>query len=294
MAPPDRLRTVTREGLTLDVRDTGPVDGPPVLLLHGFPQDGTAYDDVAPLLAAAGHRVLVPDQRGYSPGARPAELRAYVLRRLVDDVVAVLDAAGVERAHVVGHDWGGTVAWAVASRRAPRVSALTVLSTPHPAAMRDALWRGQARRSAYILGFQLPRRPERRLLADDGARLRQMLGGSGLDAAHADRYVRRMSEPALPGGPGRMTWGALTAALAWYRALRVRDGFGAGRVRVPTTFLHGTADPFFAPAAVEATGRYVVGPYRSVALDAGHWLPETRADDVAAAVLATPSADASA
>lgn len=279
MGVPHRITTAGRDGLRLDVRDTGPLDGDAVVLLHGFPQDGTAYDDVAALLAAAGRRVLVPDQRGYAPGARPTDLRAYALRELVDDVVAVLDAAGVDRAHVVGHDWGGTVAWAVASRRAERVTGLTVLSTPHPAAMRGALWRGQAVRSAYMLGFQLPRWPEHRLLADDGARLRRLLERSGLDPSHVDRYVHRMVEP-----------GALTAALAWYRALRVRDGLGAGRVRVPTTYVHGTDDPFFAPAAVVATARYVVGPMRSVPLVAGHWLPETRADDVAEAVLATPSA----
>jgi pimeloyl-ACP methyl ester carboxylesterase len=270
---------VVRDGLVFDVQDTGPPDGDAVVLLHGFPQDGTAYDDVAARLAAAGRRVLVPDQRGYSPGARPTDLRAYVLRGLVEDVVAVLDAAGVERAHVVGHDWGGTVAWAVAGRRAERVSALTVLSTPHPSAMRDALWRGQGRRSAYMLGFQLPRWPEHRLLADDGARLHRLLERSGLDAVHAERYVRRMSEP-----------GALTAALAWYRALRLRGGTGAGRSRVPTTFVHGVDDPFFAPAAVVATTRYVAGPFRAVPLVAGHWLPETRADDVAEAVLTSPSA----
>lgn len=279
MGAPQRIDAAGRDGLVLTVRDTGPLDGDAVVLLHGFPQDGTAYDEVAARLAAAGRRVLVPDQRGYSPGARPDALRAYRLRELVDDVVAVLDAAGVERAHVVGHDWGGTVAWAVASRRAERVSALTVLSTPHPAAMGDALWRGQAARSAYILGLQLPRWPEHRFLADGGARLRRLLERTGLDAAHVDRYVLRMREP-----------GALTAALAWYRALRVRDGFGAGRVRLPTTYLHGDGDPFFAPAAAVATARYVLGPFRSVPLVAGHWLPETRTDDVVEAVLAPPSA----
>lgn len=124
-----------------------------------------------------------------------------------------------------------------------------------------------------------PRWPEHRFLADGGARLRRLLERTGLDAAHVDRYVGRRREP-----------GALTAALAWYRALRVRDGFGAGRVRVPTTYLHGDGDPFFAPAAAVATARYVLGPFRSVPLVAGNWLPETRADDVVEAVLAPPSA----
>ncbi|MBD7918521.1 alpha/beta fold hydrolase [Cellulomonas sp. Sa3CUA2] len=264
----------TRNGLRFDVRDAGPAAGPAAVLLHGFPQDGSAYDAVVPLLTQAGVRVLVPDQRGYSPGARPPGRRAYAVPELVDDVVALLDAAGVDEAHVVGHDWGGAVAWAVAARRPRRVASLTVLGTPHPAAMRAGLLRGQALRSWYVGAFQVPGLPERALLADGGARLRDALVRSGLAPHRAAQYAARMSEP-----------GALTAALAWYRALGVPRSGSTGRVRVPTTYVSARRDPFFAPASVEATAHHVDAAFTRVDLDADHWLPEHRPADVAAAVL---------
>lgn len=265
-----------RDGLTFDVRDSGPQDGPVVVLLHGFPQTASSFDRVTPLLVDAGLRVLAPDQRGYSPRARPAGRRAYVLRTLVDDVVALLDAAEVPAAHVVGHDWGGAVAWTVASRRPGRTLSLTALSTPHPAAMREAMRHGdQLRRSSYMAFYQLPWLPERRLLADGGAPIRRALVGSGLPADRADEDVRRLLEP-----------GALTAALAWYRAIGVGGSFGAGRVHVPTTHLYGRDDPFFSPDAHLTTSGWVRAPFRSTAIDAGHWLPDTHPAEVADAVLA--------
>ncbi|QCB92642.1 alpha/beta fold hydrolase [Cellulomonas shaoxiangyii] len=269
----------TRDGLRFDVRDHPPADpghdAPVAVLLHGFPQDASAYDAVVPLLTRAGVRVLVPDQRGYSPGARPPGRRPYAVPELVADVVALLDAAGVDEAHVVGHDWGGAVAWAVAARVPDRTASLTALGTPHPAAMRAGLLRGsQAVRSSYVGFFQLPGVPERLLLADGGARLRRSLTTAGLEPDRAERYVARMREP-----------GALTAALAWYRALPVPSGGGTARVEVPTTYVAARRDPFFAPASVAATARHVDGPYLRVDLDADHWLPEHRPADVAAAVL---------
>ena len=131
LRPPGDLRP----GVRLDVRDDGPPDGEPVLLLHGFPQDGTSWSGVAPVLRRAGLRTLVPDQRGYSPGTRPRGRRAYRLELLVQDAVALLDAAGLERAHVVGHDWGGIVAWTLAAHRPERTASLTVASVPHPRAL---------------------------------------------------------------------------------------------------------------------------------------------------------------
>ncbi len=264
-----------RNGLRFDVRDTGPSrDAPVVVLLHGFPQDASAYDAVVPLLTSAGLRVLVPDQRGYSPGARPPGRRPYAVPELLADVVALLDAADVARAHVVGHDWGGAVAWALAARRPDRVESLTALATPHPAALRRGLLRGQLLRSWYIAAFQLAGLPERTLLADDGARLRDTLVRNGLAPHRAAYYTARMCRP-----------GALTSALAWYRALTVPGEGGTAAVPVPTTYVSARRDPFFAPASVAATGRHVDGPFLHVDLDADHWLPEHRPADVAAAVL---------
>ena len=270
------METFTRDGLAFTVRDSGPAGGQVVLCLHGFPQDGTAYDAVVPLLTGRGLRVLVPDQRGYSAGARPPGRRPYVLGELVADVVALLDAVGAERAHVVGHDWGGAVAWALATRHPGRVASLTVLGTPHPDAMRAALARGsQAPRSAYMGFFQLPRLPEALLLARGGAVLRALLRRSGLGEEAAERYTRRMLEP-----------GALGAALAWYRALPLAGAGPRGFVPVPVTFVHARRDPAFAPEAVRRTGRHVTGPFTAREVDCGHWIPESRPEVVAEAVLA--------
>ena len=269
------LTSFTRAGLRFDVSDTGG-GGEVVVCLHGFPQDRSAYDAVVPPLAAAGLRVLVPDQRGYSPGARPRGRRPYATGELVADVLALLDAAGARRAHVVGHDWGGAVAWALAGGHPERVASATVLATPHPAAMRAALPHGQALRSAYMGAFQLPRVPEALLLARGGAPLRALLRRSGLPRPLAERYARRMAEP-----------GALTAALAWYRALPwsgPRPG-GGGFVPVPVTYLHARRDPAFAPEAVRRTGHHVSGPFTARELDCGHWIPETRPEEVVRAVL---------
>lgn len=266
-----------RAGLVFDVRDLGPDDGVPVVCLHGFPQGPTAYDGVGRLLAAQGCRVLAPAQRGYSPGARPPGRSPYAVRELVADVTALLDAAGVASAHLVGHDWGGAVAWALAAAEQPRVRSLTVLSTPHPAAMRQGVVAGsQALRSAYMAGFQLPHLPEAVLLARGGWALRQLLHRSGLPGDLAERYVEAMRPP-----------GALSGALAWYRALVVPapGEAGVGQVRVPTSYLVGRRDPFFASASVWATGAQVDASYELRELDAGHWLPETQPEAVASTVL---------
>lgn len=238
------METFTRAGLTFDVTDRGPRRGEPVVL-HGFPQDRTAYDDVTERLISHGLRTLVPAQRGYSPGARPTGRRAYRMDELVADVLALLDAAGADRAHVVGHDWGGAVAWALAANHPDRVDTLTAVSTPHPAALRQAMLHGsQLLRSWYVTAFEVPRLPERSLLANGGRRLRSALRRSGLPAPRTDHYVQRMLRP-----------GALTGALAWYRSPAVSTPLFAGPVPVPTAYVHGLDEPFFARYAAAATVR---------------------------------------
>jgi pimeloyl-ACP methyl ester carboxylesterase len=266
-----------RDDLTFEVLDAGPSDGEPVVLLHGFPQDARAWDRVAPALHQHGLRTLAPDQRGYSPRARPHGRAPYRLRETTADVLALLDAAGLERAHVVGHDWGGIVAWALGAWHPDRVRTLTALSVPHPAAMARAMVTSdQVLRSYYMGVFQLPFLPERLLLAAGGEPLRRMLRSGGLPHDLADHYVARMREP-----------GALSAALGWYRAIPFGARDGVGTVRVPTLHVWSTGDAFLGRAATEATAQFVDAPYRLEVLDGvSHWLPELAPDRIADLVTA--------
>jgi pimeloyl-ACP methyl ester carboxylesterase len=266
-----------RDGLTFDVLDAGPPDGEPVVLLHGFPQDSTAWKRVTPALHQHGLRTLAPDQRGYCPTARPRGRSHYRLRKTTGDVLAMLDAAGLESAHVVGHDWGGLVAWALGAWHPDRVRTLSVLSVPHPAAMAKALVTSdQALRSSYAGFFQLPVLPERLLLAGNGAALRRVLRHGGLPDDLADHYADRMREP-----------GALSAALGWYRALPWSGRDPVGKVRVPTLHVWSTGDAFLGRAATEATEQFVDAPYRLEVLDdVTHWIPELAPDRVAELVTA--------
>jgi pimeloyl-ACP methyl ester carboxylesterase len=266
-----------RDGLTFDVVDAGPSDGEPVVLLHGFPQDSAAWRQVAPALHQHGLRTLAPDQRGYSPMARPRGRARYRLRETTADVLALLDAAGLETAHVVGHDWGGIVAWALGAWHPQRLRTLTAISVPHPAAMAKAMVTSdQALRSYYMALFQLPVVPEQLMLAGGGAALRRTLRHGGLPDELADHYVSRMREP-----------GALSAALGWYRAIPFGARDTVGKVRVPTLHVWSTGDAFLGRAAIDATAPFVDAPYRLEVLDGvPHWIPELAPDRVAELVTA--------
>ena len=268
------MEELTRDDLVFDVSDNGTGDEV-VVLLHGWPQDCQAWAAVTPLLVEAGLRVVAFDQRGYSPGARPAGRQAYRMKELVGDVLALLDGLGVQRVHLVGHDWGGAVAWALAERHPERLHSLTVLSTPHHRAMAWAMLHGdQAARSWYMAGFQLPLLPELVLKHSLGAVLRL----SGLPEEHAQRYAARFREP-----------GAAGSELAWYRAIPWwpnRSGESAGHpISTPTAYVWGRKDPALGRAAAQRTREHVAADYTFIELDAGHWLPETHPHEVATAIL---------
>ena len=155
-----RIETYQNAQLTFDVRDQGPLDGDPVVLLHGFPERAASWDAVAARLHEHGLRTLAPDQRGYSPGARPRFRTSYRLPALVADVEALIDEIG-RPVHLAGHDWGATVAWGLAARRPDLVRSLTAVSVPHPAAFVTACLKGsQLRDSWYFTVFGLPFVPE--------------------------------------------------------------------------------------------------------------------------------------
>ncbi len=262
------MNSLEVRGLSFPYLASGPPDGSKVLLLHGFPQFSLEWEAQLSALGAAGYRAVAPDQRGYAPGNQPAGVSAYRADELVADVVAVLDALGWDRAHLVGHDWGGSVAWHVAGRHPDRVRSLTAVSTPHPRAFTAAIDSGgeQIAKSAYFATFREPGAGEEALLASDAAALRDVLAG----LPNTERYVQRHSD--------RQT---LTSALNWYRAMRRRDSEQTGAVTVPTLYVWGEEDSAFAREAAEATAEFVAAAYTFVPLPgAGHWIPETHAGEL--------------
>lgn len=261
--------------LSFDVTIDGPQDGRPVLLLHGFPETGRSWDAVRDRLVRAGHRVIVPDQRGYSPGARPESVAAYGMRPIVADAVGILDALEVSDVDVVGHDWGANVGWCLATWHPERVRTLTAVSVPHPLAFAWAFVNDddQKQRSAYIRLFWIPGKAEQVLLDDDGRRLRDML--AGLPDEAVEDYLSRLSEP-----------GALTAMLNWYRAMGRHDADDLPPVSVPTTYVWSTEDMAIGQAAAQRCGENVDGAYRFVILDGiSHWIPEHAPQQLTAAIL---------
>ncbi len=186
----ERLTTYAHAGLRFDVTDEGPLDGEVIVLLHGFPQRSTSWDKVRPALHGAGYRTIAPDQRGYSPGARPPRRGDYRLGALVDDITALITAVGSGAVHVVGHDWGAAVAWSLAAAHPEQVTTLTTVSVPHPRAMMASLRTfDQLRRSWYMGFFQLPWLPERMLSTRLGERF---LTSAGMDRAGIARYRREI------------------------------------------------------------------------------------------------------
>jgi pimeloyl-ACP methyl ester carboxylesterase len=245
----------------IEVQVEGPEDGPAVLLLHGWPDSHRLWRHQVPALNAAGLRTIAPDLRGFGASARPAEVEAYVLPAILSDLMAVLDGAGVERAHVVGHDWGAAVAWLVGALLPDRVDRLVALSVGHPLSFRAA-GLPQREKSWYMLLFQFAGVAERWLSDDDYANFRATF-------AHpdADAVVDELSRP-----------GALTASLSWYRAnvppeALLDPGPGLPPVAAPTLGVWSTGDNFLVEAGMTGSAGYVTGPWRYERIDgARHWL----------------------
>lgn len=264
----DRI-DIEAQGLTFGGRACGPRGGRPVLLLHGFPQTLWAWREVLFSLGRAGFRAVAPDQRGYSRGARPDDLAAYATELLVSDVLALADSLGMSRFDLVGHDWGGLLGWIVASRHPGRVRSLTVVSTPHPLALRDALQGpdpAQEAAARATAALQVSEIPEQLLLGPngEGSGLATLLTETGLDTTDTAAYVRALREP-----------GALRAALAWFRSMDAGVLDDVGPVAVPTLYVWSTADEAFGRPAAEATARHVEGPYAFEVLEhVSHWIPE--------------------
>jgi pimeloyl-ACP methyl ester carboxylesterase len=254
------MRRVPGDGVTLAVADEG--DGPAVVLLHGFPDSSRLWRNQVPALAEAGFRVIAPDLRGFGESDRPEAVEDYAIRHTVADVVAILDALEIERAHVVGHDWGAAVAWLVAAFVPARVDRLVALSVPHPATLRERTIE-QREKAWYQLWFQFPGVAEEVLPRDDWKLMRELLRGAG----DIEQYVADLSRP-----------GALTAALNWYRAnaapqRELEQMPPLPSVAAPTLGIWSSDDNYLTEDRMLRSGEHVGGPWRYERIEgASHWM----------------------
>ncbi|WP_435153838.1 alpha/beta fold hydrolase [Haladaptatus sp. DFWS20] len=263
-------------GVRLHYAEAG--DGPLVVLLHGFPEFWYSWREQIPTLVEAGYRVVAPDLRGYNSSEKPNGVEQYSLDKLVGDVVGLIDHFGEERAHIVGHDWGGVITWEVAIRHPERVKKLAVLNAPHPGRFREAVRTpDQLRRSWYALFFQLPWLPERLLSVRDYTPIRELFRNApetpdAFSESDVRRYVEAAAQP-----------GALKGAINYYRAL-FRDGVarelrtlfdGSTQdfdVEVPTLLIWGDEDSALGTELTEGVERWVPDIRIERLPDASHWV----------------------
>ena len=253
---PSLIKVTTAPHFTFDALAAGDSGAPLVLLLHGFAESMHCWQAQIASLADMGYRALAPSQRGYSAGARPdpRDFPSYHIDRLMDDAMAIVAAQGYgeRRFHLGGHDWGGSIAWALADRYSERIASLTILSRPHPNAFNRALAMAdgeQARRSKHHKAFLEPDAADV-VLANDAKWLRDRLKANGMPQAAIEQHLAVLGNK-----------DAMEAALAWYRARGAIRG-PLGPIRVPTLYIWGDADDTVGRVAAEGTVDFVAAPYR--------------------------------
>jgi pimeloyl-ACP methyl ester carboxylesterase len=277
---PSLAQITTSPHLTFDALTDGEPGTPLVLLLHGFAESMNCWRAQVAALADMGYRAIAPSQRGYSKGARPDPRDAshYHIDRLTDDAMAIVAASGYGKArfHLAGHDWGGSIAWALADRHAERIASLTILSRPHPNAFNRALAMedgDQAHRSRHHKAFLEPDAADI-VLAEDAKWLRERLAANGVPAAAIEEHLAVLGNK-----------NAMEGALAWYRARgAIRSPLGP--IRVPTLYIWGDADDTVGRVAAEGTVDFVAAPYRFEVLPGvGHFAADQAPDRVSELML---------
>lgn len=256
-------RRVSVGDLEIVVTDHGSPGDTPVLLIHGFPDSARLWRHQIPALTDAGYRTVAPDLRGLGRSGRPEEVDGYKLSTVASDMIAVMDEAGIDRAHLVGHDWGAATAWFLAIAAPERVRSLVALSVGHPSAFQKAGMR-QVEKSWYMLFFQFEGVAETWLSRDDWRGLREWTGSN----SEVDHWIEDLSRP-----------GALTAALNHYRANLGPKRFIAPplqlpAVGVPALGVWSSDDVALTEEQMTASQSYVAGEWRYQRLDdASHWIP---------------------
>ena len=279
------MRIIETNGVELAVEDVG--EGPTVVLLHGFPELAFSWRHQVPVLAAAGYRVIAFDQRGYGKSSKPSDVSQYGLEMLVDDVVGVMDAIGVDAATVVGHDWGSIVAYTTAVTHPDRVAGVISLNVPYRGACvgfpsMDVLRSQLADRFSYVIMFQEPGVAEAGFTADPAMWLQGFyLGGSRgrpfLDPAELDVYVNAFTE------------GGITGPVNWYRNIDANAQAFAeyldAPIEQPMLMLAADSDPVLPLSLTEGMDRWIPNLERVVISNCTHWTQQEQPEKVNAALV---------
>jgi epoxide hydrolase 4 len=268
---------ISTNGIRLNVAEAGPSDGRLAILLHGFPESSSGWRAQIGALAEAGYRVLAPDQRGYATSDKPRGVRSYALDRLADDVVGLIDASGREKATVIGHDWGGVVAFGAIARHPTRFERAVILNGPHPDTMLREIKSNprQLLKSWYVLAFQLPWIPEALLRRNLFRGLVQAMERSSRPGTFSEtdfeRYRREWSEP-----------GAIEGMVNWYRAgFRIKhEPFAEPLIQVPTLLIWGEDDAFLGRGLARSSYALCESAHLEWIKGASHWVQHEESDRV--------------
>lgn len=275
-------RTVEANDINLHIVEAGPEDGPLLFLLHGFPEFWFEWREQIEPLAAAGYRVVAPDQRGYNLSAKPKGVDNYRLEVLANDIIALAAALGHKRFHLVGHDWGGTIGWWIASHHPDRIERLAVLNAPHPAVWRTAMMSDpeQRAKSRYVQILRLPLLPEALLRVGDYAALRKAFDTvtrpEAFDADTMTRYIAAWRQP-----------GALTGMINWYRAFFRQDLPVPAKksITAPTLLIWGGRDEAAIPSLADLSAALCADIRLEHWAEATHWTPHDNPRRVTATLL---------
>lgn len=258
---------IQTNGITLHVGTTGKQDGPLAILLHGFPEFWYSWREQIDSLVEQGYRVIVPDQRGYNKSDKPIGEQAYTVDALRDDVVGLIQSFGRDKAVIIGHDWGGVVAWHLAATRSEWVEKLVILNSPHPAVLKDTMKRKpvQFLKSLYVFFFQIPKLPEWLLQKNQFKRLKKALLSTSRPYAFTEEDLELYKE----------AWsrqGSLTAMINWYRALKAKQKQeDPAVITVPVKIIWGIHDSFLSLAIAEENEKQCTN-VGTVLVDATHWV----------------------
>ena len=248
--------------------------GDAVILLHGFPETSRMYYDLIPVLVSEGYKVVAPDQRGYSQGARPPKISDYSIDKLSQDVIDIADAFQFEKFHLVGHDWGSAVGWVTAALCSERIISWTALSVPHLDAFFDAINtdKDQQRKSQYIKFFKKPILPELYFKIFGYTYLKNIWRKSS--QLEIEKYLEVFKQR-----------GALKASLNWYRANMNNEDKFIGDITTPTLIIYGLKDMAIGEKSVDESEKYLTGDYKIEKLKAGHWLIQESFEAVSNSIL---------